>query len=59
MQIDLVKTGGRVGFRGSSLTDKRRTIDDEVIDFIIDFGKRHGLTVQKQAPKETAESDDT
>ncbi len=58
MQIDLVKTGGRVGFRGSSLTDKQRTIDDEVIDFIIDFGKRHGLTVQKQGLKEASENND-
>jgi hypothetical protein len=58
MRIDLIKTGGRVGFRGSSLTDKQRTIDDEVIDFIIDFGKRHGLTVQKQEQKEAAENND-
>jgi hypothetical protein len=52
MQIDLIKTGGRVGFRGSSLTDKQRTIDDEVIEFIKDFGKRHGLTVQQQDQNE-------
>lgn len=57
LQINLVKTGGRVGFRGSSLTDKRRTIDDDVIEFINDFGKRHGLTVQKQTQEKSTDSD--
>ncbi|WP_138431738.1 hypothetical protein [Fodinibius saliphilus] len=53
-RFELKKTGGRMGFRGSSLDEEKRTIDDEVIEFILDFGKRFGLTVQQekeQAPQ--------
>ncbi|MDZ7716056.1 MAG: hypothetical protein U5J95_07575 [Balneolaceae bacterium] len=46
-RIELKKTGGRMGFRGSSLDEEKRTIDDEVTDFILDFCKRFGLTVQE------------
>ncbi len=42
------KTGGRVGFRGSSLDDEKRTVEDEVIKFIMDYSKRFGLTVQQE-----------
>jgi hypothetical protein len=51
-RFELKKTGGRMGFRGSSLDEEKRTIDDEVIDFIIDFGKRFGLTVQQEKEQE-------
>lgn len=51
----LKKTGGRMGFRGSSLDEEKRTIDDEVIDFILDFAKRFGLTVQQEQDQETEE----
>lgn len=57
-RFELNKTGGRMGFRGSSLDEEKRTIDDEVTDFILDFGKRFGLTVQEekeQEPKEEKE----
>ncbi|SHE81167.1 hypothetical protein SAMN05443144_103232 [Fodinibius roseus] len=53
----LKKTGGRMGFRGSSLDEEKRTIDDEVTDFILDFAKRFGLTVQKEQDQETEEED--
>lgn len=46
-RFELKKTGGRMGFRGSSLDEEKRTIDDEVTDFILDFAKRFGLTVQE------------
>ncbi|HLR32316.1 MAG TPA: hypothetical protein VK074_07495 [Fodinibius sp.] len=49
----LKKTGGRMGFRGSSLDEEKRTIDDEVTDFILDFAKRFGLTVQREQDEET------
>jgi hypothetical protein len=49
----LKKTGGRMGFRGSSLDEEKRTIDDEVTDFILDFSKRFGLTVQEEKDEET------
>lgn len=53
-RFELKKTGGRMGFRGSSLDEEKRTIDDEVVDFVLDFAKRYGLTVQEvkdQAPE--------
>ncbi|HKK45091.1 MAG TPA: hypothetical protein VJ964_06185 [Balneolaceae bacterium] len=54
-RFELKKTGGRMGFRGSSLDEEKRTIDDEVTDFILDFSKRLGLTVQQEKEKETEE----
>ena len=46
-KIILKKTGGRMGFRGSSLSEER-SMDSLVNDFIFDFGKRYGLTVQEE-----------
>jgi hypothetical protein len=46
-KIVLKKTGGRMGFRGSSLSEERN-VESNVIDFILDFGKRFGLTVQEE-----------
>jgi len=54
-RFELKKTGGRMGFRGSSLDEEKRTIDDEVTDFILDFSKRLGLTVQQEKEKEAEE----
>src|SRR6056297_575594 len=54
-RFELKKTGGRMGFRGSSLDEEKRTIDDEVIDFILDFTKRYGLTVQEVQEQEETE----
>lgn len=54
-RIELKKTGGRMGFRGSSLDEEKRTIDDEVTDFILDFCKRFGLTVQEVKEEEPQE----
>lgn len=54
-RIELKKTGGRMGFRGSSLDEEKRTIDDEVTDFILDFCKRFGLTVQEVQEQEPEE----
>ena len=56
-RFELKKTGGRMGFRGSSLDEEKRTIDDEVTDFILDFSKRFGLTVQQEKEQEAEESD--
>lgn len=54
-KIILKKTGGRMGFRGSSLSEERN-VEANVVDFILDFGKRFGLTVQEEqisdVPKE-------
>lgn len=51
-KIVLKKTGGRMGFRGSSLSEERN-VESNVIDFIIDFGKRFGLTVQEEQISDT------
>lgn len=56
-RFELKKTGGRMGFRGSSLDEEKRTIDDEVTDFILDFSKRFGLTVQQVKDEETEEDE--
>ncbi len=56
-RFELKKTGGRMGFRGSSLDEEKRTIDDEVTDFILDFSKRFGLTVQQEKEKEPEEDE--
>ncbi len=54
-KIVLKKTGGRMGFRGSSLSEERN-VESNVIDFILDFSNRHGLTLQEeQPPKEEEE----
>jgi hypothetical protein len=58
MQFIFTKTGGRVGFRGSSMNEEKRTIDDDVIDFIIDFSKRHGLSMQQQQESISEEDED-
>jgi len=56
-RFELKKTGGRMGFRGSSLDEEKRTIDDEVTDFILDFSKRFGLTVQQEKEQEAEENE--
>jgi hypothetical protein len=56
ISFELTTTGGRVGFRGSSLeTDD--TIDKKVSDFILDFGKRFGLSVQEVEDEEPEEEE--
>jgi hypothetical protein len=55
-KIVLKKTGGRMGFRGSSLSEERN-VESNVIDFIIDFGKRFGLTVQEEQISDTPAED--
>ena len=55
IRFRMKKTGGRMGFRGSSLDEEKRTIDDEVIDFILDFAKRFGLTIQQEKEQEDQE----
>jgi hypothetical protein len=56
ISFELTTTGGRVGFRGSSL-DTDDTIDKHVGDFILDFGKRFGLSVQEVQDEEPEEEE--
>lgn len=56
-RFELKKTGGRMGFRGSSLDEEKRTIDDEVTDFILDFSKRFGLTIQQEKEQKAEDNE--
>ena len=55
-KIVLKKTGGRMGFRGSSLREERN-VESNVTDFIFDFAKRFGLTVQEEQVPDQKEED--
>lgn len=55
-RIELKKTGGRMGFRGSSLSEERG-IEADVIDFIMDFSKRFGLSLQEEVSQPEEEED--
>lgn len=55
-KIVLKKTGGRMGFRGSSLSEERN-VESNVIDFVFDFSKRFGLTVQEELISEQPEEE--
>lgn len=48
--VEAISTGGRMGFRGSIPSDEQ-SIFDTITDFVIDFSKRFGLTIQEVAPK--------
>lgn len=56
-RVEMKKSGGRMGFRGSSLSDER-SIDADVIDFIMDYSKRFGLSLQEEQDQEPEESED-
>jgi hypothetical protein len=57
-RIEMKKAGGRMGFRGSSLTEEKN-VESDLVDFIMDFSKRFGLSIQEEVDdKETAENDD-
>ncbi|MEX0944631.1 MAG: hypothetical protein WD513_00775 [Balneolaceae bacterium] len=56
-RIEMKKAGGRMGFRGSSLSEEKN-IESVVIDFIMDYSKRFGLSLQEEVDKKvSAESD--
>lgn len=46
VRADVVTTGGRMGFRGST-PEGDVPLNDAIIDTILDFGKRFGLTIQE------------
>ena len=55
-RIELKKAGGRMGFRGSSLAEEK-SIDSAVIDFIMDYTKRFGLSLQEEVHDKPAGED--
>lgn len=46
-RIELKKAGGRMGFRGSSLSEEK-SIESDVVDFVMDYTKRFGLSLQEE-----------
>lgn len=46
-RVELKKAGGRMGFRGSSLSEEKN-IESDVVDFIMDYSKRFGLSLQEE-----------
>lgn len=46
LKIEMLPTGGRMGFRGSSIEEERH-LSEIVADFVSDFAKRYGLTVKE------------
>lgn len=56
LKIEMLPTGGRMGFRGSAIDDER-PLNEKVSDFIFDFAKRFGLTVQELKIDTSQEND--
>ncbi len=56
-RIELKKAGGRMGFRGSSLSEEHN-IESEIVDFIMDFSKRFGLSLQEEVAKSPGEEEE-
>ncbi len=57
-RIEMKKAGGRMGFRGSSLTEEK-DVESDLVDFIMDFSKRFGLSLQEETDdNNSTESED-
>ena len=56
-RVELKKAGGRMGFRGSSLSEEHN-IEADVVNFIMDFSKRFGLSLQEEVDKPEIEDED-
>ncbi len=54
-RVELKKSGGRMGFRGSSLSEDKN-VESDVVDFIVDYSKRFGLSLQEEVEKEEQEN---
>ena len=57
-RVELKKAGGRMGFRGSSLSEEHN-IEAEIVNFIMDFSKRFGLSLQEELEKPATEDEDS
>jgi len=55
-RVELKKAGGRMGFRGSSLSEEHN-IEAEIVNFVMDFSKRFGLSLQEEQEKPATEDD--
>lgn len=57
-RIEMKKAGGRMGFRGSSLTEEKN-VESDLVDFIMDFSKRFGLSLQEEMDDEEPAEDES
>jgi len=48
--MEIVDVGKQSGFRGSQEPDEQ-PVYEQLLDFILDFGKQYGLTVQERTPE--------
>lgn len=55
VRYEITTTGGRMGFRGSSL-NVEQSIYESITDFILDFTKRYGLTLQQVEAEESTQA---
>jgi hypothetical protein len=56
-RLELKKAGGRMGFRGSSLSEEK-SIEADVVDFVMDFSKRFGLSLQEEVEGPESEEEE-
>lgn len=56
-RIEMKKAGGRMGFRGSSLSEERN-VEADLVDFIMDFSKRFGLSLQEELEEDKTTEDE-
>ncbi len=54
-RIEMKKSGGRMGFRGSSLMEDKN-IESDLVDFVMDYSKRYGLSLQEIVEKKETKS---
>lgn len=57
-RIELKKSGGRMGFRGSSLSEEKK-IESDVVDFVMDYCKRFGLSLQEEVEQQDEKEEET
>lgn len=56
-RFEMKKAGGRMGFRGSSLSEEKN-IESDIVDFIMDYSKRFGLSLQEDVAEKPSSNDD-
>lgn len=57
-KILLKQTGGTMGFGGNSIDDQK-TVEKIVVDFILDYSKKFGLTVKEEQVSDIKEEEQT
>lgn len=50
VRIEIADVGKQSGFRGSQEPDEQ-PVYEQILDFILDYSKQYGLTVQERAPE--------